>query len=157
MSLLPPGIEKQKCPHSLPERTAPPWAMPSPCPSTLAALASLVIFAVLSYSHFRPEFSQLHQGGLPGPLGCQSNPIFSRSLTRHLLKITTWFPPHPAPLPLPPCLGLLSSCNEHQLVMYSINDLFICFQTQKVIMGVWVVGEQWVLEEREVGLICGKS
>lgn len=151
------GDREAKVPP-LPSRTyGPSLGDAPPCPSTLAALASLVIFAVLSYSHFRPEFSQLHQGGLPGPLGCQSNPIFSRSLTRHLLKITTWFPPHPAPLPLPPCLGLLSSCNEHQLVMYSINDLFICFQTQKVIMGVWVVGEQWVLEEREVGLICGKS
>lgn len=60
MSLSPPGTEKQQRPHSLPERTAPPWAMPSPCPSTLAALASLVFFC-------RPFIFPLQAWVLPAP------------------------------------------------------------------------------------------
>lgn len=49
----------------LPSRTyGPSLGDALPRPSTLAALASLVFFAVLSYSHFRPEFSQLQVASL---------------------------------------------------------------------------------------------
>lgn len=139
--------------HPLLWTHGPPCTFPSPFSMALAALASLA--SLLSLHIFPSGLSSPRSTKVASLVLFHFNqiPFSLGGLTCSLFKITTGSC-HTQRSSPPPCLPLLYSGNGYQLVLYSIHDLFICFQMQNIIMGV---GELGILQGGGGRVICWKT